>query len=78
MHGPRWWRAAAFGAATAVTAAYTAALTKAITSYTKEGWGHVFTHFQPYMLAVTGIGHGVPDPERPARRDRSPPRGPPW
>ncbi len=56
MHGPRWWRAAAFGAATAVTAAYTAALTKAITSYTKEGWGHVFTHFQPYMLAVTGIG----------------------
>ena len=56
MRGPRWWRAAAFGAATAVTAAYTAALTKAITSYTKEGWGHVFTHFQPYMLAITGLG----------------------
>ncbi len=55
-HGPRWWRAAAFGAATAITAAYSAALTKAITSYTKEGWGHVFTHFQPYMLAVTGLG----------------------
>jgi drug/metabolite transporter (DMT)-like permease len=54
--GPRWWRAAAFGAATAVTAAYTAALTKAITNYTKEGWGHVFTHFQPYMLAITGLG----------------------
>ena len=54
--GPRWWRAAAFGAATAITAAYSAALTKAITSYTKEGWGHVFTHFEPYMLAITGLG----------------------
>ena len=55
-YGPRWWRAAAFGAATAITAAYSAALTKAITSYTKLGWGHVFTHFQPYMLAITGLG----------------------
>ncbi|MGA2837958.1 MAG: DMT family transporter [Acidimicrobiales bacterium] len=56
MHGPRWWRAAAFGASAAVTAAFGAALTKAITGYVTEGWGHVFTHFQPYMLAVTGIG----------------------
>jgi uncharacterized membrane protein len=56
LRGPRWWRAAMFGAATAVTAAYTAALTKAITNYTKEGWGHVFTHFQPYMLAIAGLG----------------------
>lgn len=55
-HGPRWWRAAAFGAATAVTAAYGAALTKALTSYIAEGWGHVFTHFQPYMLSVSGLG----------------------
>jgi hypothetical protein len=56
LRGPRWWRAASFGAATAITAAYTAALTKAITTYTTEGWGHVFTHFQPYMLAITGLG----------------------
>ncbi len=56
LRGPRWWRAAAFGAATAVTAAYTASLTKAITTYTTEGWGHVFTHFQPYMLGITGVG----------------------
>ncbi len=56
LRGPRWWRAAAFGAATAVTAAFGAALTKAITGYVSQGWGHVFTHFQPYMLAVTGIG----------------------
>jgi drug/metabolite transporter (DMT)-like permease len=56
MRGPRWWRAASFGAATAVTAAFGAALTKALTGYVSEGWGHVFTHFQPYMLAVTGLG----------------------
>jgi drug/metabolite transporter (DMT)-like permease len=56
LRGPRWWRAASFGAATAITAAYSAALTKAITTYTTEGWGHVLTHFQPYMLAITGLG----------------------
>jgi drug/metabolite transporter (DMT)-like permease len=54
--GPRWWRAAAFGASAAVTAAFGAALTKAITGYLDHGWGAVFTHFQPYMLAVTGLG----------------------
>ncbi len=56
LRGPRWWRAAAFGAATAVTAAFSAALTKATTNYITEGWGHVFDHAQPYLLAVTGIG----------------------
>jgi len=56
LRGPRWWRAAAFGAATAVTAAFGAALTKAITGYLDHGWSAVFTHFEPYMLAVTGLG----------------------
>ncbi|MBV8463928.1 MAG: DMT family transporter, partial [Acidimicrobiales bacterium] len=56
LRGPRWWRAAAFGAAVAVTAAFSAALTKAITTYVTKGWGHVFVHAQPYLLAVTGIG----------------------
>jgi hypothetical protein len=56
LQGPRWWRAAAFGAATAVTAAFSAAVTKSITTYVTEGWGHVFTHAQPYLLAVTGLG----------------------
>jgi len=56
LRGPRWWRAASFGAASAITAAFSAALTKAITSYAAEGWGHVLTHFQPYLLGVTGIG----------------------
>ena len=56
LRGPRWWRAAAFGAATAITAAFGAALTKAITGYISQGWSQVFTHFEPYMLAVTGLG----------------------
>jgi len=56
LRGPRWWRAAAFGASASVTGSYTAALTKAITNYTKLGWGHVFTHFQPYALGIVGIG----------------------
>ena len=56
LQGPRWWRAAALGAATAVTASYTSALTKAITGYLDHGWSAVFTHFQPYMLAVVGVG----------------------
>jgi drug/metabolite transporter (DMT)-like permease len=56
LRGPRWWRAAALGAATAVTASYTSALTKSITSYLNYGWSAVFTHFEPYALAVVGIG----------------------
>ena len=56
LRGPRWWRAAALGAATAVTASYTSALTKAITSYLDHGWSAVFSHFQPYMLGVVGVG----------------------
>ena len=49
-------RAAAFGTATAITAAFSAALTKSTTIYVSQGWGHVFTHAQPYLLAVTGLG----------------------
>jgi drug/metabolite transporter (DMT)-like permease len=56
LRGPRWWRAAAFGTATAITAAFSAALTKSTTIYVSQGWGHVFTHAQPYLLAVTGLG----------------------
>jgi len=56
LQGPRWWRAASLGAATAVAASYTSALTKAITSYLNHGWSAVFSHFEPYMLAVVGVG----------------------
>ena len=53
--GPRWWRATAFGAAAAVLFAYNASLTKAITTLITGGWGHVFTHWEPYALALTGL-----------------------
>lgn len=53
--GPRWWRAAAFGAASAVLFAYNAALTKATTTLITQGWGHVFVHWEPYAIAVTGL-----------------------
>ena len=53
--GPRWWRAAAFGAASAMLFAYNAALTKTTTTLITEGWGHVFTHWEPYAIGVTGL-----------------------
>jgi uncharacterized membrane protein len=53
--GPRWWRAAAFGAASAVLFAYNAALTKATTTLITTGWGHVFTHWEPYAVGLTGL-----------------------
>ncbi len=56
LRGPRWWRAAALGAATAMAASYTSALTKSITTYLGHGWSAVFSHFEPYMLAIVGIG----------------------
>lgn len=52
--GPRWWRAGSYGAAAAVLFAYNASLTKALTTLITHGWGHVFTHWEPYALAVTG------------------------
>jgi drug/metabolite transporter (DMT)-like permease len=52
--GPRWWRAAAFGAAAGTLFAYNASLTKATTTLITGGWGHVFDHWEPYAIGVTG------------------------
>ncbi len=53
--GPRWWRAAALGAASAILFAYNAALTKTLTSLLRTGgWAHLFAHWDPYMIAVSG------------------------
>jgi drug/metabolite transporter (DMT)-like permease len=52
--GPRWWRAAAYGAAAGALFAFNASLTKATTSLVTGGWGHVFTHWEPYGIGVTG------------------------
>ncbi|HVB91076.1 MAG TPA: DMT family transporter [Acidimicrobiales bacterium] len=53
-HGPRWWRAAAFGAAAGTLFAYNASLTKATTTLITAGWAHVFGHWEPYAIGVTG------------------------
>ena len=53
--GPRWFRAAAFGASGAVLFALSAALTKQLTDLIGLGWGHVFTNWDPYALLATGV-----------------------
>ena len=53
--GPRWFRAAMFGASGAVLFALSAALTKQFTTLVSEGWGHVFTNWDPYALVATGV-----------------------
>jgi len=53
--GPRWFRAAMFGASGATMFALSAALTKQFTTLVTEGWGHVFTNWDPYALVATGL-----------------------
>jgi drug/metabolite transporter (DMT)-like permease len=53
--GPRWWRAAMLGAASAVLFAYNAALTKTLTALLRHGgWAHVFESWDPYLIALAG------------------------
>lgn len=53
--GPRWWRAAALGAASAVMFACNAALTKTLTTLLRQGgWAHVFGNWDPYVLGLSG------------------------
>ncbi len=53
--GPRWFRAAMFGASGAVLFALSAALTKQFMTLVTEGWGHVFVDWVPYALVATGV-----------------------
>jgi drug/metabolite transporter (DMT)-like permease len=53
--GPRWFRAAMFGAAGALMFALSAALTKEFTTLVTEGWGHVFIHWEPYAMVGAGV-----------------------
>jgi hypothetical protein len=55
LRGPRWWRAAMFGAAGAVGFALTASLTKAVGNYVATDWTQMFVHWQTYGLAVCGV-----------------------
>ena len=56
LRGPRWWRAAMFGAAGAVGFAFTASLIKTVGNYVAADWTQMFVHWQTYGLAVCGVG----------------------
>ncbi len=55
LRGPRWWRAAMFGTAAAVSYAFTAACTKVVTDYAAHDWTQLYRHWQTYALAVFGV-----------------------
>ena len=55
LRGPRWWRAAMFGTAAAISFAFTAACTKVVSDYAADDWTHLYRHWQTYALAVFGV-----------------------
>jgi drug/metabolite transporter (DMT)-like permease len=55
LRGPRWWRAAMFGAAGAVGFAFTAALIKSVGEVVAADWAQMFVHWQTYALAACGL-----------------------
>ena len=56
LRGPRWWRAAMFGAAGAIGFAFTASLIKTVSDYVAIDWTQMFGHWQTYALVVSGVG----------------------
>jgi drug/metabolite transporter (DMT)-like permease len=55
LRGPRWWRAAMFGAAAAIGFAFTASLTKVVSDYVAHDWTSVVRHWETYALAGCGM-----------------------
>jgi drug/metabolite transporter (DMT)-like permease len=55
LRGPRWWRAAMFGAAGAIGFAFTAALIKTVGDIVATDWVQIFVHWQTYGLALCGV-----------------------
>ncbi len=55
LRGPRWWRAAMFGAAGAIGFAFTASLIKSVGDYATGDWTQLWTHWQTYALALCGV-----------------------
>lgn len=54
--GPRWWKAAMFGTAAAVSFVFAAALIKVVGDYAATDWVHLLTHWQTYALILFGLG----------------------
>jgi drug/metabolite transporter (DMT)-like permease len=53
--GPRWWKAAMFGSAAAISFAFTAALIKVVGNDAARDWVSLFVHWQTYGLVVFGL-----------------------
>ena len=53
--GPRWWKAAMFGSAAAISYAFTAALIKTVSNYAATDWVTMLYHWQTYAVAVFGL-----------------------
>jgi uncharacterized membrane protein len=53
--GPRWFKAAMFGAAAAVSFAFTAALIKVVSDYAAKDWVTMLTHWETYGLIAFGL-----------------------
>lgn len=54
QRGPRWWRAAAFGSASAIAFAFTASCTKLVADAISVDPISIFWHWQTYALAAVG------------------------
>jgi uncharacterized membrane protein len=53
--GPRWWKAAMFGTAAAVSFVFTAALIKVVGDYAAKDWVDLFVHWQTSALILFGV-----------------------
>ncbi len=53
--GPRWWKAAMFGTAAAITYAFTAALIKVVSNYAANDWVTMFWHWETYGVIAFGL-----------------------
>jgi uncharacterized membrane protein len=54
--GPRWWKAAMFGSAAAISFAFTAALIKVTSDYAARDWVTMLAHWQTYGVILFGLG----------------------
>lgn len=55
LRGPRWWRAAMFGTAAAISFAFTAACTKVVSGIVASDWVSLYRHWQTYALVFFGV-----------------------
>jgi drug/metabolite transporter (DMT)-like permease len=55
LRGPRWWRAAMFGSAGAISFALTAAFTKVVSGLAASDWASLYRHWQTYGLIFFGV-----------------------